>query len=99
MTVTADGLEPRSLSIEVHDDAPRMTAPQMIAPDSPTEAAPLLRREFTLDDGHGPVEQATLRTSALGVIEAWVNGIPSSDELLAPGWTATSGASASSSTT
>ncbi|HVL60479.1 MAG TPA: alpha-L-rhamnosidase N-terminal domain-containing protein, partial [Microbacterium sp.] len=59
----------------------------MIAPNNPTEAAPLLRREFTLDAGHGPVERATLRTSALGVVEAWVNGIPSSDELLAPGWT------------
>ena len=27
----------------------------MIAPANPTEAAPLLRREFALDDGHGPV--------------------------------------------
>ena len=34
-----------------------------------------------------PSSSATLRTSALGVVEAWVNGIPSSDELLAPGWT------------
>ena len=59
----------------------------MIAPENPTEAAPLLRREFTLDAGHGPVERATLRTSALGLVEAWVNGIPTSDELLAPGWT------------
>ncbi len=64
-----------------------MTHASMIAPDSPTEAAPLLRREFALDEGHGVVERATLRTSALGVVEAWVNGIPSSDELLAPGWT------------
>ena len=62
-------------------------APLMIAPANPTEAAPLLRREFALDTGHGPVERATLRTSALGVVEAWVNGIRSSDELLAPGWT------------
>ncbi len=59
----------------------------MIAPAHPAEAAPLLRREFRLDDGHGAVTSATLRLSALGVIEAWVNGIPSSDELLAPGWT------------
>ena len=64
-----------------------MTSARMIAPDHPTEAAPLLRREFALDEGHGAVERATLRTSALGVVEAWVNGIPSSDELLAPGWT------------
>jgi alpha-L-rhamnosidase len=64
-----------------------MSHARMIAPDRPTEAAPLLRREFVLDDGHGALERATLRTSALGVVEAWVNGIPSSDELLAPGWT------------
>ena len=64
-----------------------ITAARMIAPENPTDAAPLLRREFALDAGHGAVERATLRTSALGLVEAWVNGIPSSDELLAPGWT------------
>ncbi|MEU1972144.1 family 78 glycoside hydrolase catalytic domain [Microbacterium sp. NPDC019599] len=60
---------------------------QFIAPEQPTEAAPLLRREFALELGHGDVQSATLRVSALGVVEAWINGIPSSDELLAPGWT------------
>ncbi|SIT83611.1 alpha-L-rhamnosidase [Microbacterium sp. RU33B] len=64
-----------------------MTHAKMIAPDSPTEAAPLLRTEFALDAGHADVARATLRTSALGAVEAWVNGIPSSDELLVPGWT------------
>ncbi|WP_243075464.1 alpha-L-rhamnosidase [Microbacterium sp. SS28] len=63
------------------------SAARFIAPQHPTEAAPLLRREFALEGGHGDVVNATLRTSALGVVEAWVNGIPSSDELLAPGWT------------
>lgn len=65
-----------------------MTHATMIAPENPGEAAPLLRREFALDQGHGEVVQALLRTSALGLVEAWVNGIPSSDELLIPGWTA-----------
>jgi len=64
-----------------------MTDARMIAPLTPADAAPLLRREFTLDEGHGGVERAALRSSALGVVEAWVNGIRSSDELLAPGWT------------
>ncbi|WP_251452642.1 family 78 glycoside hydrolase catalytic domain [Microbacterium sp. Marseille-Q6648] len=64
-----------------------MTHATMIAPLHPTDAAPLLRREFALDEGHGAVARATLRTSALGVVESWVNGIPTSDELLAPGWT------------
>ena len=64
-----------------------MDAARMIAPRNPTDAAPILRREFVLDEGHGEVTRATLRTSGLGVVEAWVNGIPTSDELLAPGWT------------
>jgi len=64
-----------------------MSDARMIAPAHPAEAAPLLRREFALDTGHGAVERATLRLSALGLVEAWVNGVPSSDELLAPGWT------------
>ncbi|KJL47290.1 Bacterial alpha-L-rhamnosidase [Microbacterium hydrocarbonoxydans] len=64
-----------------------MSDPKMIAPQHPADAAPLLRREFALAAGHGAVRRATLRLSALGVVEAWVNGIRSSDELLAPGWT------------
>lgn len=64
-----------------------MNNAKMIAPWHPTEAAPLMRSEFDLDDGHGPVARATLRTSALGVVEAWVGGFPSSHELLVPGWT------------
>jgi alpha-L-rhamnosidase len=58
-----------------------------IAPVEPTEAAPLLRVAFDLDAGHGDVTRATLGLSALGVVEAWLNGAPISDELLAPGWT------------
>ena len=65
----------------------QMTPAQMIAPAHPTDAAPLLRREFALDPGHGAVRRAVLRTSALGVVVSWVNGVPTSDELLAPGWT------------
>lgn len=60
---------------------------KMIAPQHPADAAPLLRVEFVLDAAHGAIERAILRTSALGIVEAWVNGIPSSDELLVPGWT------------
>ncbi len=62
--------------------------PRMIAPAHPTEAAPLLRREVALDEGHGTVTRAVVRASALGTVEAWVGGVPTSDELLAPGWTA-----------
>ena len=64
------------------------TAP-FIAADSDSEfgSAPILRREFTLDDGHGAVTAATLDVSALGVVEAWLGGERVSDHLLEPGWT------------
>jgi len=48
--------------------------------------APLLRREFTPEPGHGAVVAATWRVSARGVVEASVNGVPASEELLTPGW-------------
>jgi hypothetical protein len=48
-----------------------MTEANMIAPDHPTEAAPLLRREFALAEGHGALVQATLRAGALGAAAAW----------------------------
>lgn len=50
--------------------------------------ASLLRREFTLDSGHGDAVEATLTLTAQGVVEAWVNGLPVSDDLLTPGWSA-----------
>lgn len=59
---------------------------RMIAADSDFDGAPLLRREFGLDGGHGAVTGATLTLSALGVVEAWINGRPVSDDLLTPGW-------------
>ncbi|MGV2982790.1 family 78 glycoside hydrolase catalytic domain [Microbacterium sp. AGC85] len=68
-------------------DATNGITARMIVPVVRGEAAPLLRREFALDEGHGPVVQATLRLTALGVVEAWINGVPTSDELLMPGWT------------
>ncbi|WP_031262538.1 family 78 glycoside hydrolase catalytic domain, partial [Curtobacterium sp. B18] len=62
------------------------TAP-FIASDADLASAPILRREFTLDDGHGAVTSATLDVSALGVVEAWLGGQRVSDHLLEPGWT------------
>jgi alpha-L-rhamnosidase len=46
--------------------------------------APYLRREFTVDEG---LVRATLRVTALGLIEAHLNGDVVGDEVLAPGWT------------
>ncbi|MDY0914959.1 family 78 glycoside hydrolase catalytic domain [Rathayibacter festucae] len=57
------------------------------APAEALDAAPLLRRETALETGHGDVVSATLRLSALGIVEAWIDGEPVSDELFTPGWT------------
>ena len=59
---------------------------QMIAADEEFAGAPLLRREFSLEDGHGAVTRATLTLSAQGVVEAWLNGRAVSDDVLTPGW-------------
>ena len=57
------------------------------APADALGAAPLLRRETALETGHGDVVSATLLLSALGIVEAWIDGEPVSDELFTPGWT------------
>ena len=57
---------------------------RMIAPDDDFDGAPILRRLVVLD---GEVSRATLHVTALGVVEPSVNGMPVSDEVLAPGWT------------
>ena len=59
----------------------------MISPDQDFDSAPLLRRQFNLDQGHGSVSSATLHATAQGVLEAYLNGSPVSDEVLTPGWT------------
>ncbi len=71
-------------------DGARWIAMADKAPNTP--GAPLLRREAEL---RGPVREARLYVSALGVYEAYVNGqrvsVPHGDgatqELLTPGWT------------
>jgi alpha-L-rhamnosidase len=48
--------------------------------------APLLRFEFEPDAGHGEIVSALWRVSAHGVVEASVNGVPASSDVLTPGW-------------
>ena len=57
-----------------------------ISPDNDFDGAPLLRGEFVLDEGHGPVVRATLHATAQGIFEAFLNGRPVSDDVLSPGW-------------
>ena len=58
-----------------------------IAPDEDFDGAPLLRKEFGLEEGHGWIRRATLHATAHGVFEAYLNGQPVSDDVLSPGWT------------
>lgn len=57
-----------------------------IAPHENFDGAPLLRTEFVLEEGHGPVARATLYATAHGIFEAYLNGQPVSDDVLSPGW-------------
>ncbi|QIG39482.1 family 78 glycoside hydrolase catalytic domain [Microbacterium sp. 4R-513] len=60
---------------------------RFIAPETKPERSPLLRTEVDLDGGHGRVVRATVDVSALGIVEAFIDGIPVSDDVLTPGWT------------
>jgi alpha-L-rhamnosidase len=51
-------------------------------------SAPLLRTSFELDPGHGELTSARLRATALGVVEARLNGTPVAPDVLTPGWSA-----------
>ncbi|MQY21442.1 hypothetical protein NRB20_45530 [Nocardia sp. RB20] len=59
---------------------------EMITADRDRGCTPRLRREFVLDEGHGEVVRAELFVTALGVVEAVVNGMVASADLLTPGW-------------
>lgn len=59
----------------------------LVHPVDDRTGAPLLRRELSLETGHGAVASAVWHVSAQGVFEAGISGVPVSDELLSPGWT------------
>ncbi|MWV51550.1 family 78 glycoside hydrolase catalytic domain (plasmid) [Rathayibacter sp. VKM Ac-2803] len=54
------------------------------APESLGEAAPHVRNVFELVEAPA---SATLRVTALGLAEPWINGHRVGDEVLSPGWT------------
>ena len=58
----------------------------MIASVDDFAGAPLLRRELTLDSGHGELSSALLHMSSLGIFEAFIDGIPVGTDVLSPGW-------------
>ncbi|GAA3860529.1 glycoside hydrolase family 78 protein [Leifsonia kafniensis] len=55
--------------------------PSPAAPDAP---ALYTRREF---DVAATITRATLKVTALGIVEPFINGVRVGDEVLAPGWT------------
>ncbi|RCK70313.1 alpha-L-rhamnosidase [Desertihabitans brevis] len=61
---------------------------RFVTPATELDGAPLLRGDVRLDPGHGAVASATLRWSALGVVEAWLGGRPVAADVLTPGWSA-----------
>lgn len=61
---------------------------RMITPAVESDSAPLLRREVTLDAGHGDIRSAWLHVTAQGVYEATINGNPVAADVLSPGWSA-----------
>lgn len=60
---------------------------RFIAAAETLDSAAQFRKDFALETAHGTVTRATLRWSALGVCEAWINGFAVSDAVLTPGWT------------
>ncbi|WP_258803604.1 glycoside hydrolase family 78 protein [Pseudarthrobacter sp. NS4] len=58
----------------------------MITPEQDFDGAPRLRQEFRVAEGHGAVAKATLRATAFGVYEAFINGVPVGEDVLSPGW-------------
>jgi len=62
----------------------RFVTPDWEEDTSRPQPAPLLRREF---DVHAAVTKARLYVTALGVYEAYLNGVTVGDHVLAPGWT------------
>ncbi|GAA5206288.1 alpha-L-rhamnosidase [Microbacterium kyungheense] len=72
------------LVVEAGVDGPDLVA-AVIGLDTPADGpVPLLRTEFTLDR---VPQSARLRLSALGLVDAWINGARATDALLTPGWT------------
>lgn len=83
---TAAGWSPWSdrLIVEAGVDGPELEA-DVVGIDAPVDGpAQLLRAEFSLE--HRPAA-GRLRLSALGLVDAWINGVRATDAHLTPGWT------------
>jgi alpha-L-rhamnosidase len=68
------------------DWSARFVTPSWEEDPSRPQPYPMLRRAFAVH-GEGRVVQARLYITALGVYEAYLNGVRVGDQVLAPGWT------------
>ncbi|KJL41828.1 alpha-L-rhamnosidase [Microbacterium trichothecenolyticum] len=78
----SDWSEP--LVVEAGVDGPGLEASVIGADTAADGPVPLLRTEFSLDR---VPRAARLRLTALGLVDAWINGVRATDALLTPGWT------------
>ncbi|MCM3697696.1 alpha-L-rhamnosidase [Microbacterium oleivorans] len=62
------------------------TTSRLIAPSTAPDGAPTLVGDFSLESERGAVVRAVLRYSALGLVDAVLNGAPVSEDVLTPGW-------------
>ncbi|GAB3601521.1 family 78 glycoside hydrolase catalytic domain [Microbacterium tumbae] len=72
------------LVVEAGLDGAGLAAAVIGIPSEVEGPAVLLRRAFVVD---ALPERARLRLSALGLVNAWINGRPATDAQLTPGWT------------
>ena len=70
------------------DPVAALAAAQPIGASPDSGRAPILSRDFRLEDGHGDPIRATLHATAHGIYEAGLNGHRVSAALFTPGWTA-----------
>ncbi|MFS0734965.1 family 78 glycoside hydrolase catalytic domain [Microbacterium sp. 1P10UB] len=76
------------LVVEAGVDGSDLDARVIGIPSEIDGAVQLLRREFTLPAAPA---RGRLRLSALGLVDAWINGHRATDALLTPGWTSYQG--------
>jgi alpha-L-rhamnosidase len=79
-------LQDRTVNRGVEKTQPPFLHAALVGPDRESAAPPRLRRKFSLAADRVNVHRATLRWTAHGIADVWVNGRPASDRLLTPGW-------------
>lgn len=72
------------IGVEAGRESASLTGAVIGIPSEIEGPAVLLRKQFTLD---AAPQRARLRVTALGLVDAWINGVRAADGVLTPGWT------------